>query len=147
MKKTVIAVAISTLCGNVNAASNPKIEKDITVFKDIVVTAQKIEQSPYEVNGSVDVITDQDMRQEGATELYDTLKNIPGVDVSGGAGRPQNISIRGIRGNRIKILVDGVETSDGYGADDLNDKVGRNSFDLADVKQIEVIKGAGKRCF
>lgn len=143
MKKTVIAVAISTLCGNVNAASNPKIEKDITVFKDIVVTAQKIELSPYEVNGSVDVITDQDMRQEGATELYDTLKNIPGVDVSGGAGRPQNISIRGIRGNRIKILVDGVETSDGYGADDLNDKVGRNSFDLADVKQIEVIKGAG----
>lgn len=141
MKKTVLAVGISMLCGNVYA------DDSITQIDEILVTAEKIEKTPYEVNGTINVITDQDMKKEGATELYDTLKNIPGVSVSGGAGRPQNITIRGIKGNRVKILVDGVETSDGYGASDINDKVGRNSFDLSSVKQIEVVKGSGSSLY
>ena len=141
MKKTVLAVGISMLCGNVYA------DDSITQIDEILVTAEKIEKTPYEVNGTINVITDQDMQKEGATELYDTLKNIPGVSVSGGAGRPQNITIRGIKGNRVKILVDGVETSDGYGASDINDKVGRNSFDLSSVKQIEVVKGSGSSLY
>ncbi|WP_058119767.1 TonB-dependent hemoglobin/transferrin/lactoferrin family receptor [Photobacterium kishitanii] len=143
MKKTVIAVAISTLCGNVYAETN----NNITEFSEVLVTAQKIEKTPYEVNGSVTVVTEQDMRQQGATELYDALKNVAGVSVSGGAGRPQNITIRGVRGNRIKIISDDVETGDGYGATDLNDKVGRNSFDLTEAKQIEVVKGGGSSLY
>lgn len=71
------------------------------------------------------------------------FKNEPGVSVTGSAGRPQNITIRGIGGNRVLIIKDGVRVSDGFGANDLNDKVGRFSFDLDDVKQIEVAKGAG----
>ncbi len=62
------------------------------------------------------------------------------------AGRPQNISIRGIGGNRVLIIKDGVRVSDGFGADDLNDKVGRFSFDLDDVKQIEVARGPAPPC-
>lgn len=146
MNKTVLAVVISALCGNVYAADMLSSQlKNESVFQTnvVMVSAQKIEKEPYEVNGSVTVITSEELEREGATELYDSLKNIPGVSVSGGAGRPQNITIRGMRGNRIKIIEDGVETSDGYGADDLNDKVGRNSFDLSAAKQLEVIKGAG----
>ncbi|CEO41048.1 TonB-dependent hemoglobin/transferrin/lactoferrin family receptor [Photobacterium kishitanii] len=146
MNKTVLAVVISALCGNVYAADMLSSQlKNESVFQTnvVMVSAQKIEKEPYEVNGSVTVITSEELEREGATELYDSLKNIPGVSVSGGAGRPQNITIRGMSGNRIKIIEDGVETSDGYGADDLNDKVGRNSFDLSAAKQLEVIKGAG----
>ncbi|OBU27342.1 TonB-dependent hemoglobin/transferrin/lactoferrin family receptor [Photobacterium kishitanii] len=150
MNKTVLAVVISALCGNVYAADMLSSQlKNESVFQTnvVMVSAQKIEKEPYEVNGSVTVITSEELEREGATELYDSLKNIPGVSVSGGAGRPQNITIRGMRGNRIKIIEDGVETSDGYGADDLNDKVGRNSFDLSAAKQLEVIKGAGSSLY
>jgi iron complex outermembrane receptor protein len=150
MNKTVLAVAVSALCGNVHAADMSSTQSKNTSVSQtnvVMVTAQKIEKEPYEVNGSVTVITSDELERKGATELYDSLKNIPGVSVSGGAGRPQNITIRGMRGNRIKIIEDGVETGDGYGADDLSDKVGRNSFDLSAAKQLEVVKGAGSSLY
>lgn len=76
------------------------------------------------------------------TELYDALQGEPGVSVTGGAGRPQNITIRGMTGNRISIIRDGIRSADGFGANDINDQVGRDTFDLANVSTIELIKGA-----
>lgn len=109
----------------------------------IIVKGQRVEQKLSDISGSITVITEEDLERQIATELTDVFKNEPGVSVTGSAGRPQNISIRGIGGNRVLIVKDGVRVSDGFGADDLNDKVGRFSFDLDDVKQIEVAKGAG----
>ncbi|MCV5928442.1 TonB-dependent receptor plug domain-containing protein, partial [Escherichia coli] len=62
--------------------------------------------------------------------------------VSGGAGRPQNITIRGMTGNRIMIIRDGIRSADGFGANDNNDKVGRDTFDLSNLESLEVVKGA-----
>lgn len=109
----------------------------------IMVKGQRVEQKLSDVSGSITVITEEDLDRQVATELTDVFKNEPGVSVTGSAGRPQNIIIRGMGGNRVLIIKDGVRVSDGFGADDLNDKVGRFSFDLDDVKQIEVAKGAG----
>lgn len=120
------------------AAQQAEAEKMTTV----VVTATRIEQPLSETNGSVAVITSEDIAREGSTELYDVLTHEPGVSVSGGAGRPQTITIRGMSGNRIAVIKDGVKVADGYGASDLNDVAGHNSFDLGDVKQVEVVKGA-----
>lgn len=112
----------------------------------IVVKGQRVEQKLSDISGSITVITEEDLERQIATELTDVFKNEPGVSVTGSAGRPQNISIRGIGGNRVLIIKDGVRVSDGFGADDLNDKVGRFSFDLDDVKQIEVAKGPAPPC-
>ncbi|WP_111872974.1 TonB-dependent hemoglobin/transferrin/lactoferrin family receptor [Aeromonas bivalvium] len=113
------------------------------VHETIMVKGQRVEQKLSDVSGSITVITEEDLERQVATELTDVFKNEPGVSVTGSAGRPQNIIIRGMGGNRVLIIKDGVRVSDGFGADDLNDKVGRFSFDLDDVKQIEVAKGAG----
>ncbi|MGY3870192.1 TonB-dependent hemoglobin/transferrin/lactoferrin family receptor [Aeromonas crassostreae] len=113
------------------------------VHETIMVKGQRIEQKLSDVSGSITVITEEELDRQVATELTDVFKNEPGVSVTGSAGRPQNIIIRGMGGNRVLIIKDGVRVSDGFGADDLNDKVGRFSFDLDDVKQIEVAKGAG----
>ncbi|MCW8332170.1 TonB-dependent hemoglobin/transferrin/lactoferrin family receptor [Photobacterium sp. SDRW27] len=123
------------------------LAEDVSVFEPVVVTAQKIEQPLSKTNGSVAVITNEDLEREGATELYDALSHEPGVSVTGGAGRPQNITIRGMSGNRIAVVKDGVRVADGYGANDINDVAGFNSFDLGDVKQIEVVKGAGSSLY
>ncbi|MGB7998301.1 MAG: TonB-dependent receptor plug domain-containing protein, partial [Photobacterium halotolerans] len=86
------------------AAQLAEAEKMTTV----VVTATRIEQPLSETNGSVAVITSEDIAREGSTELYDVLSHEPGVSVSGGAGRPQTITIRGMSGNRIAVIKDGV---------------------------------------
>lgn len=128
-------------------ANKNNMSTDITQMETVIVTATKIEQPLSKTSGSVAVITNDKIKREGATELYDALNHEPGVSVTGGAGRPQNITIRGMTGNRIAIIKNGVKVGDGYGAADLNDIAGRNSFDLSNVKQIEVIKGAGSSLY
>ena len=132
------------LSGTALAASDPAgTDPEPRAHETIVVKGQRIEQKLSDVSGSITVITEEELDRQVATELTDVFKNEPGVSVTGSAGRPQNIIIRGMGGNRVLIIKDGVRVSDGFGADDLNDKVGRFSFDLDDVKQIEVAKGAG----
>jgi iron complex outermembrane recepter protein len=137
------------LSGTALAASDPArvdsadINPSLKARETIVVKGQRVEQKLSDISGSITVITEEDLDRQVATELTDVFKNEPGVSVTGSAGRPQNIIIRGMGGNRVLIIKDGVRISDGFGADDLNDKVGRFSFDLDDVKQIEVAKGAG----
>ncbi|WP_432454855.1 MULTISPECIES: TonB-dependent hemoglobin/transferrin/lactoferrin family receptor [unclassified Agarivorans] len=122
-------------------------ESDIAPLETIVVVANKYEEDLSKTAGSVAVINNDDMRKAGATELYDVLNQEPGISVTGGAGRPQNIAIRGMVGNRVAIVKDGIATSDGFGADDLNDSAGRNSFDVATLKQIQVVKGASSTSY
>ncbi|MGE6264052.1 TonB-dependent hemoglobin/transferrin/lactoferrin family receptor [Aeromonas media] len=142
--KTLLHYWPMLLSGTALAASDPAgTDPEPRAHETIVVKGQRIEQKLSDVSGSITVITQDDLDRQIATELTDVLKNEPGVSVTGSAGRPQNIIIRGMGGNRVLIIKDGVRVSDGFGADDLNDKVGRFSFDLDDVKQIEVAKGAG----
>ena len=142
--KTLLHYWPMLLSGTALAASDPAgTDPEPRAHETIVVKGQRIEQKLSDVSGSITVITEEDLDRQVATELTDVFKNEPGVSVTGSAGRPQNIIIRGMGGNRVLIIKDGVRVSDGFGADDLNDKVGRFSFDLDDVKQIEVAKGAG----
>lgn len=138
MKFSILSTAVLSVLINNAAFAN----SDSNPYGETIVTANIIEQPLSKVAGSISVFDGDEIEKKGATELYDALKNEPGVSVSGGAGRPQNITIRGMSGNRIAITMDGIKTSDGYGALDLNDKVGMNSFDLSNVKSIEVVKGA-----
>ncbi|MFM5854283.1 TonB-dependent hemoglobin/transferrin/lactoferrin family receptor [Aeromonas rivipollensis] len=142
--KTLLHYWPMLLSGTTLAASDPAgTDPEPRAHETIVVKGQRIEQKLSDVSGSITVITEEDLDRQVATELTDVFKNEPGVSVTGSAGRPQNIIIRGMGGNRVLIIKDGMRVSDGFGADDLNDKVGRFSFDLDDVKQIEVAKGAG----
>ncbi|GAB6263378.1 TonB-dependent hemoglobin/transferrin/lactoferrin family receptor [Photobacterium sp. R1] len=137
----------SPVISSVSFQSVAAPQQQASEMTTVVVTATRIEQPLSETNGSVAVITQEEIEQEGATELYDALSHEPGVSVSGGAGRPQNITIRGMSGNRIAVIKDGVKVADGYGASDMNDVAGHNSFDLGEVKQVEVVKGAGSSLY
>ncbi|HHQ4514177.1 TonB-dependent hemoglobin/transferrin/lactoferrin family receptor [Aeromonas veronii] len=130
------------LCASAGAADLPPVEKARS-DDTIIVTGQRVQQKLSDVSGSITVITQEELDRQVASELTHVFRKIPGVSVTGSAGRPQNISVRGIGGNRILLIKDGVRVSDGFGADNINDKVGRFNFDLDDIKQIEVAKGAG----
>ncbi|AXN34404.1 TonB-dependent hemoglobin/transferrin/lactoferrin family receptor [Vibrio coralliilyticus] len=136
-----VAVLSALAAGFVHA------ESGVSTFEEVIVTANKYEENLSETAGSVAVISGDEIQKQGATELYDSLNREPGVSVTGGAGRPQNITIRGMTGNRIAIIKDGISVSDGYGADDINDSAGRNSFDISTLKQIQVVKGASSTSY
>ena len=143
MKLTRVNVAVLTAL----ATGFVHAESDVSLFDEVIVTANKYEESLSKTAGSVAVVDGDELRKRGATELYEALKDEPGVSVAGSSGTAQNITIRGMSGNRVVVIKDGIAMSDGYGADDINDVAGHNSFDLASVKQIEVIKGASSTSF
>ena len=109
---------------------------------DVTVEGTKSEDKLSKIPLSVIVIDEKQYLKEGVTSLYDTFANEVGISISGGEGKSQNITIRGLSGNRIKVLKDGVSVSDGYGANNINDVMGSNTFDLTNIKKIEVLKGA-----
>lgn len=62
------------------------------------------------------VVSGSDIQKSHAVDLKQALKNISGVQVAGVPNAPQgndNITIRGIRDNRIAIDVDGISMPDG----------------------------------
>ncbi|KQB03610.1 ligand-gated channel [Vibrio metoecus] len=138
---------VSAAVLSVLAAGFAHAESEPSHYEEVVVTANRIEQPLSEVAGSVAVLEGETLEKQGKTELYDALNQEPGVSVTGGAGRPQNITIRGMTGNRIAIVRDGVQSADGYGAADINDKYGRNTFSLSQVKQVQVVKGASSTLY
>ncbi len=122
---------VSAAVLSVLAAGCAHAETEPSHYEEGVVTANRIEQPLSEVAGSVAVLEGETLEKQGKPELYDALNHEPGVSVTGGAGRPQNITIRGMTGNRIAIVRDGIQSADGYGAADIIDQYGRIPFSLS----------------
>lgn len=107
-----------------------------------VISAKRAEQKLEDVIGSVSVMTAEDMEKQVVSDMSQLFRYEPGVQVTGSVGGAQNINIRGMSGNRVLIIKDGMRTNEGYGANGLNDIVGRGFIDTDTLKQVEVAKGA-----
>ncbi|HKP69501.1 MAG TPA: TonB-dependent siderophore receptor [Pyrinomonadaceae bacterium] len=80
---------------------------------------------------TISVITEDVMRQQGATTLRDVLSNVPGITLTageGGAPAGDSLTIRGFSA-RNDIYVDGVRD------------LGAQSRDPFNLEQVEVVKG------
>lgn len=72
----------------------------------MVVTASGFEQTIKDAPASISVITKDDLAKKPFRDLTDALADIPGVNVTGGAGST-DISLRGMDAKYTLILVDG----------------------------------------
>ena len=112
---------------------------------DAVTTAATRTRRPIdEVPGTVSVITTQDIDRDNMQDIRDVTRNEPGVSVGNQPGRGgfTNYVIRGIGGNRVVILSDGVRVPDFPGSNS-GSPTGytRDLVDLESVKQIEIVRG------
>ena len=118
----------------------------------ITVTATKIETSLHETPATVTVFSERKIQQLLANDIKDLIRFEPGVSVrsapprftAAGAstGRDGNsgFNIRGMEGNRVLMLVDGVRVPDSYafGAQ----SVGRGDYvDLDVLESVEILRG------
>lgn len=127
-------------------------EKDGNEFADITVAATRIEKSLHDTPATVSVFSDQKIAAWLVNDIKDLVRFEPGVSVrssparftaaSSSTGRDGNsgFNIRGMEGNRVLMLVDGVRVPDGYsfGAQ----AVGRGDYaDLDLLKSVEIVRG------
>ena len=111
-------------------------------IEQIVVVANKEERSIREIAASVTVLSRAELNDELATSIGDVFRYVPGVDYEAAGTRfgAEGINIRGIGGNRVAILVDGVPLSDQFDTGSFSNAT-RDFIDAGLIQNIEVLHG------
>lgn len=135
-KLSIIAVFVANSLTNIAVADTDT--PDIENYETVVVTATKTDKYITDVPQMIAVASDEDIKNQQATDISETLNRMAGVEATGGPYG--QVSIRGGSRGQVILNVDGinqsVDTNKGMASNPL-------SIDPLLVKKIEVIKGGG----
>lgn len=119
------------------SAQLPRDSAATVRLEEIVVTATRLPLPRAAVASAVTVLTGDELRARGITNLLDALRDVPGAAVaqSGSFGAPASLFLRGGESDYVRVLVDGVPVNAPGGA-----------FDAAHlttdgIERIEVVRG------
>ena len=143
------AFAQTTSSPNVTA-NNPPV--NTSTLNDVTVSATRTVRKVDDVPSSVSVITDTKIQKEGARNLKEAFRNELDVTVPvgstrfgvGGAptgrGGQEGVNIRGLGGNQVLMLVDGIRIPNGFTFGPFS--TGRGDFlDIDGLKSVEILRG------
>ncbi|MBS0150691.1 MAG: TonB-dependent receptor [Nitrospira sp.] len=116
-------------------------EEALYLKEETVSIASRYEQPISKAPSDVYVITDEDIKSSGATDIPTLLRQVPGIDVMQTSAVDFNVSVRGnnqVLANKLLILVDGRSI--------YIDQSGQVLWKLlpvalTEIKRIEVLKG------
>ena len=127
-----INIAISSTLFSAGALANTQLD-------DVVISANKSEQTIKEITANVTVITAEEIQAKHYTSIIQALNTVPGISftANGGLGKSASVYLRGFDSKRTLVAIDGVR---------YNDPTSSNGapFEhimLADIERIEIIKG------
>ena len=121
-------------------------------LKEITVSATRSERKTDNVLRIVTVITAEEIQELGARNVGDVFKDSPDITVPQQAGRfslaigsqgrgvQESINIRGLQGNNVLLLVDGIRVPNQFSFGSLSS--GRGNFlDVDGFRKIKVVRG------
>ncbi|MGI9203692.1 MAG: TonB-dependent receptor domain-containing protein [Woeseiaceae bacterium] len=113
-----------------------------TPIDQIVVVAHKSERSIREIAANVTIVSRDDIYDNLATSIADVFRYAPGIDYEASGSRfgTEGINIRGIGGNRVALLVDGVPLSDQFDVGSFSNAT-RDFINAGLVQRVEVLHG------
>ena len=134
------ALLLSALLGNAQEAD---LKTDS--LKEVVVTSSRIDLPFKENSRTIQIVTSEDIKKLGITNVADALQQLAGIDVrrQGVNGMQADLYIRGGGFDQTLLLIDGIKVDD--------PQTGHHTMNLAlpieVIKRIEVIKGPAARVF
>ncbi|MCO7222957.1 TonB-dependent hemoglobin/transferrin/lactoferrin family receptor [Pleionea sp. CnH1-48] len=135
---TLVSLAVQGVLVSQAYAEDDKAKKDSDGV--VTVTATRLERAAEDVAATVTVIDGQQLEKELANDLDDLVRYQPGITLSSSArGGNTGFNIRGIGGNRVLMLVDGVRSRDIYFAGP--SAYGSDLVDVSDLSSAEIIRG------
>lgn len=135
-----------------NRSGTETEQPPVKTLGKLTAIATRTEEEVADVPATVSVIDSEQIEQQLATDIKDLVRFEPGVAVrnsparftaaGSSTGRDGNsgFNIRGLEGNRVLMLVDGVRVADAFsfGAQ----SVGRGDYvDLDLLKSVEILRG------
>lgn len=112
------------------------LESNAKVIEDIVVTGELGRKTPKNAVIPIKVIDSKKIALMGAQNLRDVLTNEAGIRISQDNILGSSISMQGISGENVKILIDGVPIIGRQ-----NGNIDLSQIDMSNVERIEVIEG------
>jgi iron complex outermembrane receptor protein len=148
VKSIVVSLMVSA-CAPVNSFAQAPPPPDLTqvslenLMNVQVTSVSKKEQKLFTTGAAVFVISQEDIRRSGVTNIPDALRMAPGVNVARLNANSWAISVRGFNdlyADKVLVLIDGRSVFDplfsGVYWGDLD-------IPLEDIERIEVIRGPG----
>ncbi len=142
-----LATCLALACVCETSATLASELDDFAALEDLmnteVVSTSKFKQNVKDTPASIYIISAQDIKRSGALTLPELLYQVPGLHVAQANTSNYSISARGFNGvyaNKLLVMVDGRSL---YSP--LFNGVYWNAIDinLADIEQIEIIRGPG----
>ena len=139
---SVSAVSKSLLAASLGAVlATPLPGQERTVrLEEVIVYATRLPRTIDEIAGTVSLITAEDIERELVDDLDDLVRFQPGVSISTASrGGHEGFSIRGMGGNRVLTVIDGIRSNDIFEAGPAS--YGRDSIETDNIKSVELIRG------
>lgn len=126
-----IAVVLGAFGGYIGAVADEAFTLD-----DIVVTPMGSETDAFDTPLPINQVSLEEIEKQIAVSVKDLLKMEPGVDVVTTGPNSVHPMIRGLFGERVLVLVDGIRLSE--------QRPGGNhafSLDAAQIERVEIVRG------
>ena len=108
--------------------------------EELIVNATRLPRTIENIAGTVTLVTAEQIEREMTEDLDDLVRFQPGVSISTARrGGNEGFSIRGIGGNRVLTVIDGIRSNDIFEAGPAT--YGRDSIDTDNIKTAELIRG------
>ncbi|MEZ8044576.1 TonB-dependent hemoglobin/transferrin/lactoferrin family receptor [Vibrio sp. 10N.222.54.F12] len=123
-------------------SSTSAFAEDYALFDEVVVSATRTEQNKEDVSSSIESVSAKDIDNQMSSDIKQALQYTPGVEAQGG-GRfgISGFNIRGVEGDRVKLMVDGVQQPTPYNPGASEQRKYSNAIEVDTLSVIEVNKG------
>jgi hemoglobin/transferrin/lactoferrin receptor protein len=152
----VLAVSVALACAAAGPAGAQVVARSLP---QVVVSASRQEQLSDDLPLSLDVLDRDDLERGQVQDIRDAARDLPNVSVrhapsrfaltgpANSTGRDGNagFTIRGLGGNRVLMLVDGIRVPRSYAFG--GNAFGRDYLAIDLVKRIEVVRGAASALY
>lgn len=120
----------------------------VELIDEILVVGARLPRPADNVVGKVDVITHHDLVDQMASTLSDVTRYTPGVSVATADSRfgETEITIRGLSGNRVASLIDGVPIPDQFDVGSFSN-AGQDFLVTDAVSRVEILRGPASTLF
>ncbi|WP_158769647.1 TonB-dependent receptor [Paraglaciecola sp. L1A13] len=135
---TLLLAVLAAFTANAHAQEHDKnIQKDEQDIETLQITASPLNRTVLQSSTPVSILSGEELDQNQAATLGETLKNMPGVHSSFFGPVASSPIIRGLDGPRIKVVQNGLDASDAS-------RVGPDhqvATETSTATQIEVLRG------